>query len=493
MTWLLCLLMQATHLIPTAAESPIQVADQRQLFIDRRFIVDDQGIELRMNVPTKMGAVITPEKPWESGRVFAGGTVLEDGGRYRMWYMAVPPFVEYDRIFLCYAESHDGVTWAKPSLGVYEWQGSKANNIVVETNTETGTVFIDPRAPASERYKLLATLSGKEAGVERGMYVYGSPDGFRWQLNPTRLFPLRPDTQNQAFFDERIGKYVIYMRIWDPLRKVGRIETDDILKPWPYDRSAPAVKFPSGLYPGKHVPLAFGYDENDPEDSDHYTSAVVRYPWGADAYFMFPSAYLHFPPPPRSKFKNDGPVDIQMAVSRDGVMFHRVERKPYVELGPLGSPDSGSMYMLVGMVRNGNDLFQYYGGYSFTHGAYGELPKQGMGSIFRLSQRLDGLVSAEAGMTGGRFSTPPLHFTGNRLVLNMNASAMGEIRVELRNTGGAPIAGYSFEECDPIHMNNLAQVVTWNSKAEVGSLSRQPVRIGFRLRAAKLYSFQFVK
>ena len=208
---------------------------------------------------------------------------------------------------------------------------------------------------------------------------------------------------------------------------------------------------------------------------------------------MFPSAYLHFPPPPRSKFRNDGPVDIQMAVSRDGATFRRVERKPYVELGPLGSPDSGSMYMLVGMVRQGNDLFQYYGGYSFTHGAYGELPKQGMGSIFRLSQRLDGLVSAEAGMNGGRFSTPRLNFTGNRLVLNMNASAMGEIRVELRDASGAPIAGYSFEECDPIHMNNLAQVVTWNSKAEVGSLSRQPVRIGFKLRAAKLYSFQFVK
>ena len=253
MSWLLCLLMQATNLIPTAADSPIQVADQRQLFIDRRFIVDDQGIELRMNAPTKMTAVITPEKPWESGRVFAGGTVLEDGGRYRMWYMAVPPFVEYDRIFLCYAESHDGVTWAKPSLGVYEWQGSKANNIVVETNTETGTVFIDPRAPTSERYKLLATLSGEDAGVERGMYVYTSPDGFRWQLNPTRLFPLRPDTQNQAFFDERIGKYVIYMRIWDPLRKVGRIETDDLLKPWPYDSAAPPVKLSSGLYPGKHV------------------------------------------------------------------------------------------------------------------------------------------------------------------------------------------------------------------------------------------------
>ena len=50
----------------------------------------------------------------------------------------------------------------------------------------------------------------------------------------------------------------------------------------------------------REIPTAFGYDERDPSPSDHYTSAVVQYPWAADAYFMFPSAYLHYPPPPEN-------------------------------------------------------------------------------------------------------------------------------------------------------------------------------------------------
>ena len=30
----------------------------------------------------------------------------------------------------CYAESKDGITWTKPELGLFEFDGSKANNIV---------------------------------------------------------------------------------------------------------------------------------------------------------------------------------------------------------------------------------------------------------------------------------------------------------------------------------------------------------------------------
>ena len=48
------------------------------------------------------------------------------------------------------------------------------------------------------------------------------------------------------------------------------------------------------------MPTAFGYDAEDPPESDHYNSAAVQYPWAEDAYFMFPSPYLHFPEPPKA-------------------------------------------------------------------------------------------------------------------------------------------------------------------------------------------------
>ena len=34
---------------------------------------------------------------------------------------------------LCYAESDDGIHWRKPKLGICDFKGSKANNIVLTT------------------------------------------------------------------------------------------------------------------------------------------------------------------------------------------------------------------------------------------------------------------------------------------------------------------------------------------------------------------------
>ncbi len=499
--WFLILI----HALPVAAADPvIHIGSQKQLFIDKRLILSDSGIELKMNPPAKMGVSVIGEEPWELGWLFGYGTVLEDKGTYKMWYTACPAFGynkisdyhESNETYLCYAESKDGVRWEKPNLGIYEWHGSRANNILLRVSLETSTVFIDPKAADAQRYKLLANIHKTMSPPNGpGVYIYTSPDGLNWTLHPALLFPFLPDSQNQVFYDTRLQKYVAYTRIWNPLRKVGRLETDQILDPWPYDKSVG----PNLIWgkentppPSLEIATAFGYDEQDPRPSDHYTSAAVHYPWAQDAYLMFPSAYLHYPEPPEGKFRNDGPVDIQMAVSRDGLKFHRVERKPYVELGLPGSKDSGSIYMLVGMVRHGDEIYQYYSGQPFTHGA---IPDEilSIGVILRTTQRVDGFVSVDAGMSGGSFTTPPLRFEGRQLALNVNASAMGEVLVELRDEKGVPIKGFTFGECDPIHQNHLARVVTWKGKSDVQSLTSQPIRIAFKLRAVKLYAFQFLK
>ncbi len=60
-------------------------------------------------------------------------------------------------------------------------------------------------------------------------------------------------------------------------------------------------------------------------------------------------------------------VEIQMATSRDGIHWKRLDRKPYVGLELDGTSLSGSIYMGVGMLRVGNEIYQYYGGSKFTH------------------------------------------------------------------------------------------------------------------------------
>ncbi|MDB6095470.1 MAG: hypothetical protein JWM32_3032 [Verrucomicrobia bacterium] len=499
-----------------AAAAPLAVGLRKQLFMDERFVEQAENVVWRMNSPVKVGAVLTGTNSWENGIVSGAGTVIEDGGKFRLWYTACPASGHPLGLFrLCYAESSDGLTWVKPNLGIYEWEGSKANNILMESSIENGGgVFLDPTAPPAQRYKLLARLSEVKVLVAghdpqwgnaphgSGLYMYTSPDGLHWDLQPTRVFPFSPDTVNMALYDDRTKRFLAYLRTWNgDQRRVGVVEIENMLAPWPYDKNVPPRalgKFavaPSFPVPDKEIPDAFGADAGDPPDVDHYTSATVKYPWAEDVYLMFPSPYRHFPPPPASLYHNDGPLDIALAISRDGRKFHRVSRFPYIELGLTGAADSGSMYMFIGMIRHGAELFQYYGGCDWTHGGFEGVPEmRNRGGVRLTRQRLDGFVSLEADEKGGQFTTPALIFEGTHLALNLNASATGEVWVELRDADGHALPGYAFADSDSLGQNDVAKVVTWRGgKADVSALAGHAVRIAFKLRTAKLYAFQFLQ
>jgi hypothetical protein len=147
--------------------------------------------------------------------------------------------------------------------------------------------------------------------------------------------------------------------------------------------------------------------------------------------------------------------------------------------------------MAVGMVRAGNYLYQYYGGYAVTHGLPEPEQKLPIGSFCALRQRLDGFVSVDAGWDGGEFLTPPLVFSGKRLVLNLNASAMGLCQVGLLDPEGQPVEGLTADDCDELRGNSTAQVVSWAGKSDVAALAGKPIRLHFAMRAAELYAFQF--
>ena len=105
--------------------------------------------------------VLTADRPWEAFGIGAYNTaMLEADGRFRLWYDATVlgggPAEGARR--LGYAESADGLTWTKPDLGLIEFQGSKANNLVAplreRQSMQGATVLRDEAAPEEERYKL---------------------------------------------------------------------------------------------------------------------------------------------------------------------------------------------------------------------------------------------------------------------------------------------------------------------------------------------------
>lgn len=217
------------------------------------------GIALAMNPAAKAEVCVTAEFPWEDFYVEAC-TVLEDEGVYKMWYDAScwtgASSPTNPGRYQCYTTSRDGIHWEKPMLGIADFQGSTKNNIVLPNTL--GTVFIDPNATDGNRFKFAGWWHGKATGL----WIFASSDGLHWKpyLDEPVLSKGQFDTQNQAFWDTRINKYVAYIRRWvGPLRYIGRSETAD-LHHWP------------------EAEIVFGPDDRDPNESDFYTLQSCNIP-----------------------------------------------------------------------------------------------------------------------------------------------------------------------------------------------------------------------
>jgi hypothetical protein len=478
-----------------AVPGVIEVGSAKQLFIDELFFAERHGVRLCINPPVKDPCpVLTADKnkPWELNRISSGNSVVDTGDEIRIYYDAIAPCASDHRSrWLCVAVSRDGVHFEKPKLGLVPFESRMDTNIVWPPehvpSHEPGNVFLDnnPKCPTDERFKLVYCY-----GVD-GCHMAVSADGIRFRAPEKPAFRAS-DTTNAAFFDDRVQRYVGWVRINGPRgRSVGRCEFDDIQN-W-----------------GQET-LVFVNDDEDQEHldrslfraMDHYDGGVNKYRPAPDVYFGFPAAYYHFLPEVSKRRGrggtrspgNDGNIEVQLITSRDGVRWHRPERgKPFIPRGPDGSWDYGMTYVSGGsnLVYRGDEVWLYYSAQPFTHGDYSLAEKEALGSVMRAVLRLDGFVSVDAGFEPGGFTTPPLMFDGKWLVLNVDTGGGGWLRIELQDAQGNPLAGYALADCDAVNGNWIRYTASWGGKDDLSALAGKPVRMRIEMRSTKLYAFQF--
>ena len=111
--------------------------------------------------------------------------------------------------------------------------------------------------------------------------------------------------------------------------------------------------------------------------------------------------------------------------------------------------------------------------------------------IRRFTLRVDGFVSVNAGYRGGEFTTKPITFSGGELEMNYSTSAVGSVRIEIRDAAGKPISGYTLRDCPEVFGDEVDRVVAWKSGADVSAVAGKPIRLRFVMRDADLYSFRF--
>ena len=195
------------------------------------------------------------------------GTILHDGGVLRMWYQAWPKDWNGKNVDLVgYAESDNGIDWRKPKLGLVDYHGT--DNNLCRLNGHPPTVFIDPDAPPSHRYRAtLCTGPGHQgAGApvqEYGYYTAHSTDGLSWEYDQTTPRWNSADVITSVYHDgQRRGIVALkvsprvngFMRrsIWNAeLRDGIWSDAHSALVPDEYDDTCAAVRgFASGDYYG---------------------------------------------------------------------------------------------------------------------------------------------------------------------------------------------------------------------------------------------------
>jgi hypothetical protein len=195
-----------------------------------------------------------------------------------------------------------------------------------------------------------------------------------------------------------------------------------------------------------------------------------------------------------------GLVETQLAVSRDGLTWKRYPRPAYVPVGNFKGYPMLRPYIAFGLVRRGEEIWQYSYTRSSYHDAYNEKGKPGVPAsiVQRLSQRLDGFVSADTPYEReGGFTTHPFRFEGKRLVLNIDTGATGYAQFGFEDEQGRPIPGLGVDDCVYVNGNFVEHGVMWLTKdkklrRDVSELAGRPVRLVARMRGTSLYALQFV-
>ena len=442
------------------------VGSRLELFVDDWLIEKMRGVELRMHQPTPREVALHFNQPWEDGSSTVG-SVMKEGGRYRLWYRAGAS----EKQNTAYAESDDGVRWKRRFLGLVKINGSSENNVLIEGSTAWEVcVFKDdkPGIPDSERYKANGRVRhGK--GTPDWLRGLVSPDGIHWQVldnDPMVVAPsetgLGFDSQNIAFWDSARDEYVAYTRGKSPggKRAIRRTVSNDF-RNW----SKPEL-----------------IDLGDAPDEHLYTNAAIPYFRAPHILLMFPRRFV-----PERKFHADFPADgVSEGVfmtSRDGISWDRRFMGPFLPPGPdPGNWTDRSMTIGFGVVPTGASKISLY---------YKEHNRQPTARLRRGSLRTDGFVSVNADYRGGEFLTRRLVFEGAKLRLNYSTSVAGSVRVEIQDHEGRPERGYTLADCPAKYGDEIEGVVSWAGGPDVSKLVGKPVRLRFVLKDADVYAFRF--
>lgn len=443
-----------------------------QLFIDDYWISSRNGVTTELHQPEKYSnnPIIRADVPWEQNP-YCFGTVIyeEEESIFKFWYQSYNdvdvPLSEKTPVL--YATSKYGIEWERPNLGLFEFQGSKDNNIILQNygyhDLYSPSVIKDiSDSDPDKRYKMIwwDFPLGDEGYQDDGMCVAFSPDGIHWEKHFNNPVIHANKTERSisdvmsVMHDKKTGKYVAYTKGW--------------AEPWPAHRQIVRVESNDFIHWSEpEVVIRHTFNLKDPQS---YGMTTSQY---GNNYIGMMNSY---------KKPGNETIDVQLTISHDNKNWARVANQAtFIPLGELGSWDDGMIFTTPPFNHNDKTLI-YYSAWDNSHDSK-ERRRSGIGLA---TLRLNGFVSLDA-KEEGYITTRKLKNAKGPLLVNVNAKE-GSLRAELIDNQGNPISGYTIKDCIPVKADDVSYVVVWNNHNKLPN-SSGPFQIRFELTKSSLYGF----
>jgi hypothetical protein len=422
------------------------------------------------------------------------GSVLHDGGIWRMWYQAWPKNWDgHDIALVGYAESDDGITWRKPTLDLFAF-GDGPNNLT-DLGVHSPSVFIDPAAPSSHRYRATGFAhpgyQGAMAGVaSRGYFTAHSADGLHWTADAPRPTWSGSDVITSVYHPGR-GAALTAIKYNPRYRAIPR-------------RSIWQAELADGTWSPARRALV-------PDDFDD-VAAMARGFASADYYGMamqpaargtvgFVWQFRHtLPRTGHPGWENGvfGTVAVSLAYQEDaGACWQHAPGRPDFFSSDALPWAPGGVYTSSAPVECGDEHRLYLCGALHTHGWYvdhhwqiqerwkQQIIEDGMARITYASWpkwRLFGYRADPVGtvvLNVGPVAQP------SRLVLNVGCERGGSVRAELPG-----VEGRSVEASVPIASDTTGTVAAWQDGDVITPAGDAPVAVKLHLERATVWAYE---
>lgn len=474
------------------------IPSNRVAFVDARSISHSNFLTRKLAQPQRVSSepVIAPAG--------AAGTILpSDDGGFVMWYSTTHSVAvkagKTHQSWIHYATTKDGITFEKPDLGIHEGDVIiKGNQTGADGKPLTGVRGCSGFSVLDAKHQKVPHARARYTALYRswvpnrpgGLCLAYSEDGLHWteySENAVRIGD--SDTFNNFFYDDRIGKYLAYVRPHIHAghshvnRSVARIVSDDMLC-WTDervvldtdDRDAPAV----GTINEATLPDGTRY----PRGRDKQFYGLTASPYG-DIYLGFASLYDVEP----------GTMTMELVHSYDGIDWRReATRAPLISPGGKDAWDSAIIYysLMGNPVEVGDKWLLYYHGTNFDHHMRNRSRKdlgeyRAMGAV---EMKRDRLIGYQAGKTQGELLTRPFQWEGEELFLNADAKD-GCAQVVVCNSNGNSLKGFRLGNTVSINQDGVRLPVSFNEGASMSSLKGREIRLRIHLENATAFGWEF--